>query len=111
MPTRFQPLSVCRRRPRRGGPLGFSLLELLVAGSLGLLLWGVVLRLVLAEGDQGARLARMARERIGHRRSLELIRGDLRRATRLAASPEAPRDGCPMAGRLGWRFSSNRLSS
>lgn len=98
MPTRSQPLS--------GPSPGFSLLELLVAACLGLLLWGVVLRLLLAEGDQGARLARMARERVGQRRSLELIRGDLRRAIRLVpvstqATQGAPaaQAGCPMAGR------------
>lgn len=99
MPTRCQPLSGGTRWPRRPRRQGFSLPELLVASCLGLLLWGVVLRLVLAEGDQGARLTRMARERLGHRRTLELMRGDLRRAARLARSPEVPQDGCPMAGR------------
>lgn len=78
---------------------GFSLPELMVAACLGLLLWGVVLRLVLAEGDQGARLARMARERVAHRRSLELIRSDLRRAMRLAPWSQESAAGCPMAGR------------
>ena len=103
MSTGFHALSGVSPRPRccagRGGAMGFSLPELLVAACLGVMLWGVVLRVVLAEGDQGARLARMARERLGQRRSLELIRGDLRRARRLVATPQPPRDGCPMAGR------------
>ena len=100
MPAGSQSLSaVPRPSSRRDGAQGFHVPELLVAACLGLLLWGVVLRLVLAEGDQAARLARMARERLGQRRSLELIRGDLRRAVRLAAASPASRDGCPMAGR------------
>lgn len=95
MSTRFQPLIKAVRRRC----WGFSLPELMLAACLGLLLWGVVLRLVLAEGDQGARLARMARERVGHRRSLELIRSDLRRAIRRLPLAEASPAGCPMAGR------------
>lgn len=98
MPTRSQPVSR-RMGRRRSAAAGFSLPELLVASCLGLLLWGVVLRLLLAEGDQGARLARLARERVGQQRSLELIRGDLRRAIRLAPAREAPQAGCPMVGR------------
>lgn len=98
MSTRSQPVSRWMGR-WRAAAVGFSLPELLVATCLGLLLWGVVLRLLLAEGDQGARLARMARERVGQQRSLELIRGDLRRAIRQLPSPQAPQAGCPMVGR------------
>jgi hypothetical protein len=89
------------RFPRRDRPRarGFSLLELLLAACLGLLLWGVTLRLLLAEGDQGARLARLARERLWQRRSLDLIRSDLRRAERMDLNPSQVGAACPMAGR------------
>jgi type II secretory pathway pseudopilin PulG len=78
---------------------GFSLLELLLAACLGLLLWGVMLRLLMAEGDQGARLARLARERLWQRRSLDLIRADLRRAERVEVDSAGNGAACPMAGR------------
>jgi hypothetical protein len=83
----------------RRRPSGFSLLELLLAACLGLLVWGVVLRIVLVEGERGARLARLARERIGQRRSLALIRHDLRRATRVEVDGTGQGSACPMAGR------------
>ena len=65
------------------GPTGFSLAELLVALSLGLLLWGVVLQALVAEGRQVERLVRQVRERGQQRRVLSLLRGDLQRATRV----------------------------
>ena len=63
------------------GPTGFSLAELLVALSLGLLLWGVVLQALVAEGRQVERLVRQVRERGQQRRVLSLLRGDLQRVT------------------------------
>ncbi|WP_216918769.1 prepilin-type cleavage/methylation domain-containing protein [Synechococcus sp. CCAP 1479/9] len=65
------------------GPAGFSLAELLVAMSLGLLLWGVVLQALVADGRQVERLVRQVRERGQQRRVLALLRGDLQRATRV----------------------------
>jgi len=65
------------------GPAGFSLAELLVAMSLGLLLWGVVLQALVAEGRQVERLVRQVRERGQQRRVLALLRGELQRATRV----------------------------
>ncbi len=88
------PMSHRWRRPR-----GFSLLELLLASLLGLLLWGVAVRLLMAEGEQGARLGRLARERLWQRRSLDLIRSELRRAERISLNPSQPAAVCPMAGR------------
>ena len=82
------------RRPR-----GFSLLELLLATLLGLLLWSLAVRLLMAEGEQGARLGRLARERLWQRRSLDLIRAELRRAERVALNPSQPAAACSMAGR------------
>lgn len=81
------------------GSRGFSLPELLVALCLGLLFAGVVLRLLLAEGDQGARLARLARERLGQKRALALIRADLRRAIQLRPEAASLPPACPMSGR------------
>ena len=71
------------RRSPATGPAGFSLAELLVAMSLGLLLWGVVLQALVADGRQVERLVRQVRERGQQRRVLALLRGDLQRATRV----------------------------
>lgn len=70
------------RRPVRG-PAGFSLVELLVAACLGLLVWGVVLQALVADGRQVERLVRQVRERGQQKRVLALLRGDLLRATRV----------------------------
>jgi hypothetical protein len=94
MPSRSLPL-----RRERVGAQGFSLLDLLLASCLGLLLWGVSLGLLMAQGDQGARLARLARERLWQRRSLDLIRADLRRAERVEINPTQAAAACPLAGR------------
>lgn len=95
-----RPCSLSAPVPRRPmGSRGFSLPELLVALCLGLLFAGVVLRLLLAEGDQGARLARLARERLGQKRALALIRADLRRAIQLRPEAASLPPACPMSGR------------
>jgi len=62
---------------------GFSLVELLVAACLGLLVWGVVLQALVADGRQVERLVRQVRERGQQRRVVALLRGDLLRATRV----------------------------
>ena len=85
------------RRPR--GARGFSLPALLVAFWLGLLFSGVVLHLLLVEGDQGVRLARLSRERLGQKRALALIRADVRRAIQLRLEAAALPSACPMSGR------------
>ena len=69
-------------RPAKG-PGGFSLVELLVAACLGLLVWGVVLQALVADGRQVERLVRQVRERGQQRRVVALLRGDLLRATRV----------------------------
>lgn len=75
-----------------------TLLELLLALGLGLLLAAVVINLLLAGGDRGLRLARLARERTWQRRSLGLIRADLRRAAALELGSGVGA-ACSMAGR------------
>ncbi len=62
---------------------GFSLVELLVAACLGLLVWGVVVQALVADGRQVDRLVRQLRERGQQQRVLALLRGDLLRATRV----------------------------
>jgi hypothetical protein len=54
---------------------------------------------LLAEGDQGARLGRLARERLGQRRALALIRADLRRALHHRTGAVVEPSACPLAAR------------
>jgi len=84
MPARPQPLG-----PRRQRTAGWSLLELLLALSLGLGLCGVMLQALVQDTTLGARLVRLVRERTNQRRSLALIRGDLGRAQQVWLSPGA----------------------
>ena len=77
---------------------GFSLMELLVALSLGLLLWGVVLQALVAEGRQVERLVRQVRERSQQRRVLALLRNDLRRASQVDLA-QAAGAACGLGGR------------
>ncbi|MEA5442379.1 hypothetical protein [Cyanobium gracile] len=59
------------------------MVELLVAACLGLLVWGVVLQALVADGQRVERLVRLVRERRQQRRVLALLRGDLLRAQRV----------------------------
>ncbi|MDM7954444.1 MAG: prepilin-type cleavage/methylation domain-containing protein [Cyanobium sp. CZS 25K] len=68
--------------PRRASA-GFSLVELLLAACLGLLVWGVVIQALVADGRQVDRLVRQRRERGQQRRVLALLRSDLQRAERV----------------------------
>ncbi|MEA5415405.1 PulJ/GspJ family protein, partial [Synechococcus sp. BA-132 BA5] len=65
------------------GAAGLSLVELLVAACLGLLVWGVALQAVVADGRQVDRLVRQLREKGQQQRVLALLRGDLLRAQRV----------------------------
>ena len=79
---------------------GFSLLELMLALSLGLVLSGVMLQGLIDEGQNGQRLARLLRERAVQRRTLALVKGDLAQATAVSPSPDLEAHGCGLAGRL-----------
>jgi len=79
---------------------GFSLLELLLALSLGLLLSGVMLQGLIDEGQNGQRLARLLRERAVQRRTLALVKADLAQATAISPTPQLEQHGCSLAGRL-----------
>ena len=78
---------------------GFSLVELLLAASLGLGLCGVMLQGLLSDGTQGQRLSRLYRERANQRRTLELVRSDVERALAVSAQPELEASACGWAGR------------
>jgi hypothetical protein len=82
---------------------GFSLMELMLSLSLGLALSGAMLQGLMAEGHTSLRLSRLFRERAYQRRTLELLKTDLRRATAVSADPigALPRPAeCSLAGRL-----------
>ena len=78
---------------------GFSLVELMLSLSLGMALSGVMLQGLMAEGQNGARLSRLLRERAAQRRTLELVKGDLARATAVSEEPELESHACGLAGR------------
>lgn len=86
-----------RTVPRRAAA-GFSLVELLVAACLGLLVWGVVLQALVADGRQVERMVRQLRERGQQRRVLALLRGDLLRAQRVDLA-QATGAACGLGGR------------
>ena len=59
---------------------GFTLVELLLAAALGLLLCGVMGQLLLGELRQGGSLAQAMLMKGMQRRTLALVKGDLRQA-------------------------------
>ena len=86
----------------RGGPCrpgrAFTLVELLLALGMGLALSAVLVQLLVAESRLGAVLVRQWRERTLQRRTLDLVRDDLRRAVaiRLGSAGSSP---CSLSGR------------
>ena len=85
------------KRPR--GNAGFSLLELLLALSLGLVLSAVALQSLLADGQRSQRLGEQFRQRSEQRRLLALIESDALTATALSADPDSQISLCSLAGR------------
>ncbi len=79
---------------------GFSLVDLLLALSLGLSLSGLVMQALIGEGQNAQRFTRLLRERNHQRRALELIRADLERATAVVGQDEGPLPvSCGLNGR------------
>jgi len=79
---------------------GFTLLELLLAMSLGMLLFGVMLQLLLGDLRLGAAMAARLQARSQQRRSLALIGAELSGAAGWQADPEpSERWPCSLAGR------------
>lgn len=78
---------------------GFSLVELMLSLSLGLALSGVMLQGLMAEGRNGARFTQLLRERAAQRRTLELVKSDLARATAVSITPGQESHACGLSGR------------
>jgi hypothetical protein len=78
---------------------GFSLLELLLACSLGLLILGVATSALLSEQKLGARLGGLLRQRQLLSRANQLIAADVERGNALAPELVA---ACNLAGRQLW---------
>ena len=91
----------CNRSGRQKNLIGgFSLIELLLALSLGITLSGSILQVLISEMDLGLRVNRLLRERSQQQRTLALISDDVRRSRRISATPQLERHACSLAGRL-----------
>lgn len=80
---------------------GFSLVELMLAMSLGLVFSGVMIQALLGEGENAQQFTRALRERTYQRRAVALIRSDLER-TRQVIEDNAS-DPATACGGLGGR--------
>ena len=79
---------------------GFTLFELMLAALLGTFLCGVVFQLLFAETRQGGSLAESLQLKQWQRRTLELLKGDLERASIWQIDPDASADWpCTLADR------------
>ena len=86
------------RRPRAAQ--GFTLVELMLAALLGTFLCGVVFQLLFAETRQGGALAESLQLKQWQRRTLELVKHDLERASIWQIDPDASADWpCGLADR------------
>ena len=85
---------------RRHADQGFTLVELMLAALMGCLLCGVALQLFFAETRQGGWLAESLQLKQWQWRTLELVKGDLERASSWQVDP-APSGSwpCALAGR------------
>ena len=79
---------------------GFTLVELMLAALLGTFLCGVVFQLLFAETRQGGALAESLQLKQWQRRTLELVKGDLKRASSWQIEPDPSGSWpCALAGR------------
>ena len=79
---------------------GFTLVELMLAALLGTFLCSVVFQLLCAETRQGGALAESLQLKQWQRRTLALVKGDLKRASRWQIDPDpSGRWPCPLADR------------
>ena len=86
------------RRPHHDQ--GFTLVELMLAALLGCLLSGVVFQLLFAETRQGGLLAQSLQLKQWQRRTLELVKSDLERASSWQIDPDPSGSWpCALAGR------------
>ena len=79
---------------------GFTLVELMLAALLGTFLCGVVFQLLFAETRQGGALAESLQLKQWQRRTLQLGKGDLERASSWQSDPDPSRSWpCALADR------------
>ena len=79
---------------------GFTLVELMLAALLGCLLCGVAFQLLFTETRQGGSLAESLQLKQWQRRTLELVKSDLDRASAWQVDPDpSGRWPCGLAGR------------
>lgn len=78
---------------------GFSLVETLVALSVGLSLAGGIMQTLLWQGHVHGRLSRLVRERAWQQRTLGLIAADVSLSNGISTSPQSEKAACPLAGR------------
>ena len=79
---------------------GFTLVELMLAALVGCLLCGVVFQLLFAETRQGGALAESLQLKQWQRRTLQLVKGDLERASSWQIAPDPSVDWpCALADR------------
>ena len=86
------------RARRSSAAAGFSLVELLLALTLGTVVCGAMVRLLLSESRGSELLARRLRAGLEQRRVLELIREDVQRSSQVALDAVSPA-ACNLAGR------------
>ena len=67
---------------------GFTLVELMLAALLGTFLCGVVFQLLCVETRHGGALAESLQLKQWQRRTLQLVKGDLERASRWQIDPD-----------------------
>ena len=79
---------------------GFTLVELMLVVLLGCLICGVAFQLLFAETRQGGSLAESLQLKQWQRRTLELVKGDLERASTWRIDPDPSGSWpCALAGR------------
>ena len=79
---------------------GFTLVELMLVALLGCLICGVAFQLLFAETRQGGSLAESLQLKQWQRRTLELVKGDLERASTWRIDPDPSGSWpCALAGR------------
>jgi len=79
---------------------GFTLVELMLAALLGTFFCGVMFQLLFAETRHGGALAESLQLKQWQRRTLELLKGDLERASSWQIDPDVTADwSCALADR------------
>ena len=87
---------MCRPRSAQG----FTLVEVMLAALLGTFFCGVVFQLLFAETRQGGALAESFQLKQWQRRTLELLKGDLERASSWQLDPDVSAEWpCALADR------------